>query len=179
MPPLAIPFLVRHITWMIIRPYTPADLPALYAINQAGTPGVGHEDSPEGLKRWFDVGTCLVAEDENGQPLGFINLIEPGTMAYASDNLRWFERWMAEEQASLRYVDRIAVAEAARGLRIGQHLYEAAFELAKGRDWIGAEVNTDPDNPLSHKFHARMGFVRVGEKRYKPDYAVAYYARKP
>jgi len=69
---------------MPIRHYTPTDLPALYAINQASTPGVGHEGSAEGLKRWIDLATCLVATDADGAPLGFINLIEPGTLAYES-----------------------------------------------------------------------------------------------
>lgn len=162
---------------MPIRPYTPSDLPALYAINQASTPGVGHEDSAEDLKRWIDLSTCLVATDAGGAPVGFITLIEPGTLAYDSANLRWFEAWQAEQACDLLYVDRIAISGAARGQGLGQRLYEAAFEIASGRQWLGAEVNTDPDNPGSHKFHTRLGFARVGEKRYKPDYAVAYYAR--
>jgi predicted GNAT superfamily acetyltransferase len=168
---------LRHIPTMPIRPYTPSDLPALYAINQASTPGVGHEATADGLKRWIDLATCLVATDEGGAPLGFITLIEPGTLAYESANLRWFEAWQAEQGCDLLYVDRIAVSEAARGQGLGQQLYEAAFDIAKGRQWLGAEVNTDPDNPGSHRFHTRLGFARVGEKRYKPDYAVAYYAR--
>jgi uncharacterized protein len=162
---------------MTTRPYTPSDLPALYAINQASTPGVGHEDSAEGLERWIDLATCLVATDAVGAPLGFITLIEPGTLAYDSANLRWFEAWQAEQGCDLLYVDRIAISEAARGLGLGKRLYEAAFDIASGRQWLGAEVNTDPDNPGSHRFHARMGFVSIGEKRYTPDYAVAYYAR--
>ena len=168
---------MRHIPTMPIRPYTFSDLPALYAINQASTPGVGYEATADGLKRWIDLATCLVATDEGGAPLGFINLIEPGTLAYESANLRWFEAWQAEQGCDLLYVDRIAISKAARGQGLGQRLYAAAFDLARGRQWLGAEVNTDPDNPGSHRFHARMGFVRVGEKRYTPDYAVAYYAR--
>lgn len=164
---------------MPIRPYTPADLPALYAINQASTPGVGHAETPGALGDLIAMGTCLVLTDEADSPLGFINLIEPGTMAYPSDNLRWLERWMAERDTSMLYVDRIAIAEAARGQRIGQKLYEAAFALTgeRGRDWLTCEVNTDPDNPGSHRFHARLGFERIGETRYREDYAVAFYAR--
>ena len=66
---------MRHTPHMPIRPYAPSDLPALYAINQASTPGVGHEDSADGLKRWIDLSTCLVATDAGGAPLGFITLI--------------------------------------------------------------------------------------------------------
>ena len=165
---------------MPIRAYAPSDLQALYAINQASTPGVSHEDSAESLGALIGLGTCLVAADEAGTPLGFINLVEPLTDAYPSDNLRWLERWMKCQDTSMLYVDRIAMAEAARGQRIGQQLYEAAIAETRdrGRRWLTAEVNTDPDNPGSHRFHDRLGFVRVGEARYKPDYAVAYYARE-
>lgn len=162
---------------MFIRPYQPSDLPALYAINQASTPGVGHEDEAEGLGALIGMGTCLVAADDAGKPLGFINLVEPGTLAYPSDNLRWIEDWMAREGASAHYVDRIAIAPKARGGRLGEALYRAAFEAAAGRDWLTCEVNTDPDNPGSHRFHQRLGFERIGERRYRPDYAVAFYGR--
>lgn len=162
---------------MPIRPYTPADLSALFAINQASTPGVGHEDTAEGLKRWIDLSTCLVAVDAQDTPRGFITLLEPGTKAYASDNLRWLEDWMEREGTDMIYVDRIALAEAARDQRLGQALYEAAFVHAEGRQFITCEVNTDPDNPGSHRFHQRLGFREVGRKRYRPDYEVAFYAR--
>ena len=98
---------------MPIRPYQPSDLAALYAINQASTPGVGHEDNAEGLSRLIEMGTCLVAADSEDTPLGFINLIAPGTDAYPSDNLRWIEDWMAREGNSAHYVDRIAIAAGA------------------------------------------------------------------
>lgn len=162
---------------MPIRPFTPSDLATLYIINQAGVPGVGHEDTADGLGALIDIGTCLVATDDQDTPLGFINLVEPGTMAYPSDNLRWIEDWIAREGASAHYVDRIAIAPEARGQKLGEALYRAAFETAKARDWLTCEVNTDPDNPGSHRFHQRLGFEKVGERRYKPDYAVAFYAR--
>jgi predicted GNAT superfamily acetyltransferase len=38
-------------------------------------------------------------------------------------------------------------------------------------------VNTDPDNPGSHRFHQRLGFREIGRKRYSADYEVAFYAR--
>ena len=162
---------------MPIRPYIPSDLPALFAINQASTPGVGHEDTAAGLARWIKLSTCLVATDASDGPLGFITLLEPHTDAYTSDNLRWLEAWMEREATDMVYVDRIALAETARGQRLGQALYEAAFEAARGRQHITCEGNTDPDNPGSHRFHQRLGFSQVGRKRYRPDYEVAYYAR--
>lgn len=161
---------------MPIRPYRPSDLPALFAINQASTPGVGHEDRAEGLGKLIDMGTCLVAADDKDAPQGFINLITPGTMAYPSDNLRWIEDWMAREGVTAHYVDRIAIAPDARGARLGEALYNAAFEAASGRAYLTCEVNTDPDNPGSHRFHQRLGFTEIGRKRYRANYEVAYYA---
>lgn len=163
---------------MPIRPYTPADLPALYAINQASTPGVGHVDTPEALGELIAMGTCLVLTDEADTPLGFINLVEPGTASYDSKNLRWLEQWMANEKVpDMAYVDRIALAEAARGQGHGGTLYTAAFNHMKGRGLITCEINDDPPNPGSQRFHTRLGFRRIGSARYSEDYAVGYYAR--
>lgn len=166
-----------HQAPMHIRPYRPSDLSTLFAINQASTPGVGHEDRAEGLGKLIDMGTCLVAADAKDAPQGFINLITPGTMAYPSDNLRWVEDWMAREDVTAHYVDRIAIAPEARGARLGEALYNAAFEAASGRAYLTCEVNTDPDNPGSHRFHQRLGFTEIGAHRYRPDYAVRFYAR--
>lgn len=163
---------------MPIRPYRSADLPALYAINQASTPGVGHEDCAAGLQRWINVSTCLVAADASDAPRGFITLIPPGTLTYDSENLRWFERYQIGRTETLIYVDRIALATTARGRRLGEALYTAAFEAFAETDKIGCEVNTLPDNPGSHRFHQRLGFKQVGTRSYDNDQkSVAYYTR--
>ena len=158
-----------------IRLYKPSDLPALYKINQAGVPGVGSEDSAEGLKRWIDLSTCLVAADGQGKPAGFITLIEAATMAYTSANLRWCEANCDD----FIYVDRIAVSETMRSQRLGQKLYEAAFESFAGRySRITCEVNKLPPNPGSMRFHERLGFGVIGERSYDEGRkAVLYYAR--
>lgn len=163
---------------MPIRLYRPSDLVTLFAINQASTPGVGHEDSAAGLARWIDISTCLVAVDEADKPLGFITLIPPGTMAYDSYNLRWFERYQEGRETSLIYVDRIALTPEARGLGLGEKLYQAAYAAFKTTDEIGCEVNTMPPNPGSHRFHQRLGFREVGTRAHGDSYAVTYYTRK-
>ncbi len=175
---LATPGARWHSAAMRIRSYKPADLDQLYQINQASTPGVGHEDDAVGLARWISLSTCLVCVDETDTPLGFITLIAPGTLAYESQNLRWFESWLEPQQISLIYVDRIAISQAARGKKLGEKLYEAAFTAFAGHDQIGCEVNTAPDNPGSHRFHQRLGFRQVGTRTYAGGQkAVAYYTR--
>lgn len=162
---------------MQIRPFEPEDLAALHVINQAGVPGVGHAETADDLGGLIALGTCLVAASKDGTPLGFINLVAPGTAAYESDNLRWIEGWITREQVSAHYVDRVAIGEPARGQGIGEALYRAAFEAAKPNAFLCCEVNTDPDNPGSHRFHQRLGFEAIGDHRYRADYAVRFYAR--
>lgn len=163
---------------MQIRPFQPEDLAALYAINQASVPGVGHAETEDDLGALISMGTCLVAINGDSAPIGFINLVTPGTAAYQSDNLRWIENWITRQQVSAHYVDRIAIGESARGQGAGEALYRAAFEAAKPNAYLCCEVNTDPDNPGSHRFHQRLGFKAIGDHRYRADYAVRFYARE-
>ena len=158
-----------------IRKYRKTDLGALYAINQESTPGVGSEDSAEGLRRWIDLSDCFVAAGDDDAPLGFITLIEAGTLAYTSANLRWCEANCED----FIYVDRIAVSAAARGQRIGETLYAAAFEASAGRvSQITCEVNRLPPNPGSQRFHERLGFRIIGEQAFDGGRkAVIYYGR--
>ncbi len=159
---------------MIIRPLKAEDFDAVYEINAASTPGVS-EETPDDIRTIVGLGICLVAEHEDGQVLGFLNLIPPGTMGYKSLNLRWFEAWLEANPVKLNYVDRIALAPEARGQGVGPKLYTAAFRHSEGCDAIGCEVNTAPDNPGSHRFHQRLGFAEVGRQAFSPEKAVAYY----
>ena len=157
-----------------IRPYTPSDLPHLWLINQAGVPGVGDETA-ETLERWIGLAETLVAVRDDDLPLGFMTLLELGTLQYPSDNLRWFEA----RGGNVIYVDRIAVSEFARGARIGEQLYQAAFEACAGRhDAIGCEVNRLPPNPGSLRFHKRLGFQEIGENIFKPGEKEVIYLER-
>lgn len=159
-----------------LRMFEAADFPALFDINCAGVPGVS-EESRSSFAHIVSLSTCIVA-CEGGHVLGFVNLVEPGTEAYESPNLRWCEAYGAAKAVSQIYVDRIAIHEDARGRGLGEALYRECFSRYADRDVITAEVNTLPDNPGSHRFHQRLEFERVGEQVFKPgEKAVAYYAR--
>jgi predicted GNAT superfamily acetyltransferase len=79
---------------------------------------------------------------------------------YASPNYLWFR----DRYPRFVYVDRVVVAEDARGKGHARRLYADLFEKAAeaGHDLIVCEVNSDPPNPASDAFHAALGFVEVG-----------------
>jgi predicted GNAT superfamily acetyltransferase len=96
----------------------------------------------------------LVAE-VSGVRAGFVILIRPGA-PYPSDNYAWFE----ERFDRHLYVDRIAIEAVARGQGVGQALYAEALKIAaaNGDERVTAEVNVEPPNPSSMKFHEAFGF---------------------
>lgn len=162
---------------MPIRAYRSEDLPILFSANEASVPGVGAATQPE-LEKWISLSTCLVATDEADAPLGFITLIAPGEMAYDSANLRWFEDYVQRTGKRLIYVDRIAILPDARGNRLGEALYTAAFAHFSDLDEIGCEVNIEPPNPGSHRFHIRLGFHQIAERSHSGgSKSVAFYVR--
>jgi predicted GNAT superfamily acetyltransferase len=79
---------------------------------------------------------------------------------YDSPNFLWFR----ERYDAFVYVDRVVVADAARGRGLARRLYDDLFAAARaaGHVRIVCEVNSDPPNPASDAFHAALGFVPVG-----------------
>lgn len=142
-----------------IRPYAPADLQAIWAINQANTPAVGSL-SLEQMGQVLDLsGVALVAE-QGPKILGFVVCMHPDS-SYASPNFLFF----TERYDRFLYIDRVAVEGSARGRGLGRALYSAL--LKRSGDPLACEVNTVPLNQSSLDFHAAMGFSPVGEGQAK------------
>ncbi len=80
--------------------------------------------------------------------------------AYRSPNFLWFRK----RRTRFVYVDRIVVAEAARGRGLARLLYAGLFTraVADGHDRVVCEVDVDPPNPGSDALHAALGFIEIG-----------------
>ena len=80
---------------------------------------------------------------------------------YDSPNFLWFR----DRYKHFVYVDRIAVAERARGRGLARRLYADLFDRAAlaGHDRVVCEVNSEPPNPGSDAFHAALGFSEIGQ----------------
>jgi len=161
---------------VVVRDWQSGDLAALHAINEGAVPGVGTL-TPSALEVLVSRNSAatLVSCDAAGRPQGFVLVMCEG-LDYASLNYKW----LSERYQRFAYVDRIAVDEAARGQGIGEVLYGTVIERFTGeRPVLLAEVNLEPPNPGSLRFHERLGFRAVGE-RWAADHAkgVVYLERQ-
>jgi predicted GNAT superfamily acetyltransferase len=136
----------------------PDDAARLLDVNNAAVPNVNHADEAD-LADLIAMSDLTVALWDT-ELLGFVLTLPPG-VGYGSDNYRWF----SERYDEFVYVDRIVVAETARNRGIGVQLYDLVIAHAaeRGVPRVTCEVNLDPPNPGSLRFHKRLGFVEVGE----------------
>ncbi len=96
---------------------------------------------------------------------------------YDSPNFLWFK----PRYPRFVYVDRIVVAEAARGRGHARRLYEELFRqaTAAGHERVVCEVNAEPPNPASDAFHAVLGFVEVGTGTIRAGAKTVRYFERP
>ena len=145
---------------IVVRPIEASDVNVLYAINEASTPGVGSVTRERFTKLAFDYADVVLVAVKDDEPIGFALLMIEGN-GYDSQNYNW----VMNNYVTFAYVDRIAVSDKARGLGVGSLLYEkAADHYAGERPVLMAEINLEPPNPGSLKFHKRHDFIEVGER---------------
>ncbi len=144
-----------------LRRVDPRDLPALLEMNNAAVPAV-NALGQAGISWFAEVAhTFLVSDQPEGVgPAGFLIGLEGPGVDYRSDNYRWF----CERYERFAYVDRIVVAPDQWGLGVGRSLYTAFVAAAAGHPVLCAEVNLEPRNDRSLRFHEGFGFRPVGEQ---------------
>jgi predicted GNAT superfamily acetyltransferase len=142
----------------MLRDATPADHPAVLRLNERSVHFLSPMDAPRLEKLAAAACHFRVAEIDGGVAaflLGFRHGAD-----YDSPNFRWFEA----RGGDFYYVDRIVVDERHRGRRLGDVLY-ADFERAAraaGVTRLTCEIDIEPPNPGSLRFHERWGYREVG-----------------
>ncbi|HSE11854.1 MAG TPA: GNAT family N-acetyltransferase [Rudaea sp.] len=144
----------------MIRPATPDDFPAILALNAESVHFLSPLDAPR-LQHLHAQAAYHRLVDIDGTVAAFVLVLREGA-DYDSPNYRWFAR----RHARFLYVDRIVVAAAQQGQRLGALLYDdlIAFAAAAGATQLTCEFDLDPPNPASARFHARYGFREVGRQ---------------
>ena len=158
---------------MTLRDATRADWPAILALNDEAVQYTGAMDAArlEKLAAW----ACyLRVIEREGRIAAFLMGFREGT-DYDSPNYIWFNRRFDK----FHYVDRVIVAPEFRGQRLADRLYDdfEAFARTKGAPRILCEVNVEPPNPASLRFHARRGFREIGREPYGAAKIVAMFER--
>jgi len=142
-----------------LRDVEDSDLELLLQLNEMAVPAVSSIDLVQ--MRWFATHAAYfrVATHE-GTVGAFMIGMRPGT-SYASPNYRWF----CDAYDHFGYIDRIVVTSAARRKGLATHIYRD-FEATLPAEVtvLTCEVNIEPPNESSMRFHEQLGFERVGSQ---------------
>ncbi len=113
--------------------------------------------------RYFlDCSDMFQVVEVNGELAAFLIALREGIADYTSENYIWF----SGQYDKFLYVDRIVIDETFRGYGLGRKFYEGVFEHAAkaGLSTVTAEIDIEPYNEPSLKFHEAMGFEEVGQQ---------------
>ena len=148
-----------------------ADLPLVLEINNANTPGVSELTLSE-LET--DIENCLHAlaiDNEHGEVCAFCITFAPDAPDAGANN-----QWFAERYESFVYLDRIAIDSNHQNRGLGALLYQSVEQHmlnSAEHSLLCCEVNLEPPNPGSLRFHKRIGFTEVGRHSPQQGYVVS------
>lgn len=143
-----------------IEDISPLDLPSILELNQISQPHL----SSLTLKRLTELAEMTfhfrVIKDKNAVVAFLMGMEEE--QPYGSINYAW----ISERYDSFYYIDRIAVSKEYQNRGLGKALVEdgQSFALKVNKPILICEVNINPPNPGSIKFHESFGFIAIGEQ---------------
>jgi predicted GNAT superfamily acetyltransferase len=149
-------------SWAVrILPATPEHFAAILALNEESV-AVLAPLSRERLELLGSLASYHRVAVDGGDVVGFVLAVGSGT-PHDSVNFQWF----AARYASFLYVDRVAVAASRWGAGVGGLLYKDLFAFARreGYGLVTCEIDLDPPNPRSVRFHEGFGFAEVGSQQ--------------
>ena len=150
-----------------VRDIEIADLARVLEINNANTPGVSELTFAELELDLHSSLHALAIDNELGEVCAFCITFDPDAPD-AGDNHRWF----ADRFESFVYLDRIAIDSNHQNRGFGAVLYQSVEQQmlsSAEHSLLCCEVNLEPPNPGSLRFHQRIGFTEVGQSI--PEYA--------
>jgi len=155
-----------------LRPIGPDDKAAVLALNHDHVELLSPMDRDRlaVLQGWADRADVV---EVDGAVAGFVLTFAPGT-AYDSENYRWHAERFGD---GFYYLDRVVVAPVHRGLGVAHAVYDELEEVARPYGRMVLEVNLDPPNEPSLRFHRRRGYTEVGRTG-PPGHVVSLLSRE-
>lgn len=142
-----------------IRDVRSEDLEQVLDLNEAAVPHVNRVDLSRMHRFHAEAAYFRVALIDDRLSAFLVGMTPEAD--YDSPNFRWF----CAKYADFAYIDRVAVAAAARRCGLAAALYhDFRATVGTGRARLACEVNLRPPNDASMNFHLRMGFRRVGSQ---------------
>lgn len=144
----------------------------LYSLNQENTPEVGSIKSFESFVSLINISSLNLLIQFKNQPIGFVICFRENS-DYQSPNYKYFD----QKKKNFLYIDRVVIKSGFRRKGLGTKVYEflkrtASKELLP----ICCEVNSDPPNDISMKFHTKNGFKKIGKRDFT-DHSVIYFIK--
>lgn len=156
------------------QPVLPGARAAVLALNNAHATELSLLDAGRLAHLLDHAWHARVTGGTEGAPDAFLLAFDQGS-EYDGGHFLWFRA----RYPRFAYVDRVVVAPAARGRGLARLLYADLIgrAAAEGHHLVTCEVNLDPPNPASDRFHAALGFAEVGQYRFPDGKTVRYLAR--
>ena len=151
------------------------DLARVLEINNANTPGVSELTMAELQTDLRNSLHALAIDNEHDEVCAFCITFAPDA-PHAGANHQWF----AERFESFVYLDRIAIDSKHKNRGLGALLYQTVEQRmldSAEHSLLCCEVNLEPPNPGSLRFHQRIGFTEVGQRGDGNAYRVVLLAR--
>ena len=149
-----------------------ADLVRVLEINNANTPGVSELTFAELESDLNNSLHALAIDNERGDVCAFCITFDPNAPDAGANH-----QWFAERYKSFVYLDRIAIDSNHQNRGLGALLYQAVEQRmldSSEYSLLCCEVNLEPPNPGSLRFHKRIGFSECGVQSTASGYAVTY-----
>ena len=156
------------------RLFLNSDIDAALELNNLNSPAVGEIDRKQ-LQFLYDHSLYSFAIGVDVLH-AFCITFAPGA-PYTSVNYQWF----SNKYTNFVYLDRIVVSEIMRNQTLGEKLYLAVEQrMIKDRcaPILTCEVNLNPPNHGSIRFHNRIGFHEVGQQESKPGLTVSLLSKQ-
>jgi predicted GNAT superfamily acetyltransferase len=162
----------------MIREMQAHDFSAVMRLNNDNVPAVSLIDLDELRKDVRLAEHALVITDTaTSAPHGFCTTFASGISEDLGVNYAWF----ADRYPAFVYLDRVVIDTPFQSQGRGELLYtevERRIRATGTTDLFVCEVNLQPRNEGSLRFHARLGFEQVGEQESKPGLIVAMLAKR-
>jgi ribosomal protein S18 acetylase RimI-like enzyme len=148
---------------MLIRPYRPADLPALKAITTEAFDGVSIDHGIEqqfglvGGHDWRWRKARHLDDDASREPQGIFVAEEAGQI------VGYITTWQ-DREAGIGHIPNLAIAAAFRGQGLGRQLIEHALDHFRQSGLSHAKIETLAQNDIGNHLYRSLGFREVARQ---------------